>query len=437
MAAGRRRTDVPDALWSAPLPEGLSEHPTAPGRRSGGRPTGAPASRTPEVPVQGARPRLPLPPVPAGPRAQARGTAVPSRPGPAADERPVRIPAPAAPPLLSQPVRAWADEDALVSTGPGFAAGGARPSAPVPRLPRTPVPTGPSSPAYGDWTKPSRDADPEISQFSGPIGPLDMPPAPLTTAIPDRPVGGRRRRGDAERAEAAAPAREIHTRGADTGSGQAASGRAAQRAERQAADAARRKAAKRKGEPDPLAHLDPDEPTGSRTPRRIVLSLVAMTVVALGVLGVYSFTSPDTEDASSNSANDSSAATDSSDFAAPTSVLPPLDAEPLTVDAAPTTPVRVPVTVLNATDINGLAARVAETINATDWEAPTTGGYTGGDVAASTVFYTDGDENQRQAATQLIEQFPQLQGPTPRFFELPADIPAPGLVVVLAGDWQP
>ena len=123
--------------------------------------------------------------------------------------------------------------------------------------------------------------------------------------------------------------------------------------------------------------------------------------------------------------------------AAPTSVLPPLDAEPLTVDAAPATPVRVPVTVLNATDINGLAGRVADAMNATDWEAPTTGGYTGGDVAASTVFFTEGDENQRQAAVQLIEAFPQLQGPSPRFFELPADIPAPGLVVVLTGDWQP
>jgi hypothetical protein len=41
------------------------------------------------------------------------------------------------------------------------------------------------------------------------------------------------------------------------------------------------------------------------------------------------------------------------------------------------------------------------------------------------------------AALQLIEQFPQLQGPTPRFFEVPADVQAPGLVVVAAGDWQP
>ena len=34
-------------------------------------------------------------------------------------------------------------------------------------------------------------------------------------------------------------------------------------------------------------------------------------------------------------------------------------------------------------------------------------------------------------------KFPLLQGPTPRFFELPADASMPGLVVVAAGDWQP
>jgi len=99
--------------------------------------------------------------------------------------------------------------------------------------------------------------------------------------------------------------------------------------------------------------------------------------------------------------------------------------------------VRVPVTVLNSTDINGLAAKVAGTVAAGGWETPAVGAYTAGDVAASTVFFTEGDENQRQAAVQLIEQFPQLQGPTPRFFELPADVQAPGLVVVTTGDWQP
>jgi hypothetical protein len=58
-------------------------------------------------------------------------------------------------------------------------------------------------------------------------------------------------------------------------------------------------------------------------------------------------------------------------------------------------------------------------------------------VAVSTVFFTEGDENQRQAALQLIEQFPQLSGPAPRFFELPAELSAPGLAVVAAGYWQP
>ena len=53
------------------------------------------------------------------------------------------------------------------------------------------------------------------------------------------------------------------------------------------------------------------------------------------------------------------------------------------------------------------------------------------------VFFAEGDETQRQAAAQLVEQFPELQGPAPRFFDLPAEVTAPGLVVVAAGEWQP
>ena len=97
----------------------------------------------------------------------------------------------------------------------------------------------------------------------------------------------------------------------------------------------------------------------------------------------------------------------------------------------------MPVTVLNSTEITGLAAKIADAVVAAGWESPGVGAYTAGDVAASTVFFTEGDENQRQAAVQLMEQFPQLQGPAPRFFELPADVTAPGLVVVATGDWQP
>jgi len=93
--------------------------------------------------------------------------------------------------------------------------------------------------------------------------------------------------------------------------------------------------------------------------------------------------------------------------------------------------------VLNSTEITGLAAKIAETVVASGWESPGVGAYTAGDVAASTVFFTEGDETQRQAAVQLKDQFPQLQGPAPRFFELPPDLPAPGLIIVATGDWQP
>ena len=204
------------------------------------------------------------------------------------------------------------------------------------------------------------------------------------------------------------------------------------RAERQAADMARRKAEKRTGSAVAvLDELDPD--TAVRKPRRVVKGLLAMTVVALGVLGVYSFVSPETKEAASQT---------------PAARAPPRcsprrprsrswrrrrsrshprrrrrSAYRSPSSTAPRSPAWQP--------------RPPPTFGTGGWETPGVGGYTGGDVAASTVFFTEGDETQRQAALQLVDAYPQLQGPTPRFFELPADVTAPGLVVVLAGDWQP
>ena len=81
-------------------------------------------------------------------------------------------------------------------------------------------------------------------------------------------------------------------------------GRAALRAERQAADAVRRKAEKQRG--SAVAVLD-EEP--ARKSRRVITGLVAMTVVALGVLGVYTVVSPEpAEVAAKSPARPSSAA---------------------------------------------------------------------------------------------------------------------------------
>jgi hypothetical protein len=343
------------------------------------------------------------------------------------------------------PRRARADvESALVSTGPGISAG-VLTSGPAPRVPRQTGATGPQSPAYGDWTKPSRTGDvalaPALEEQAA--GRLRRDPAPGTTAIPERRTSGRRR-------QAAVPIRDSIDHDFDVersaghgsvpapvrgpASGPVVGGRAALRAQRQAADAVRRKAEKRNG--SAVAVLEEQDADGeTRKPRRAVKGLLAMTVVALGVLGVYSFVSPQTQETAARTpAAVSSAPAVTTDVAAPLPTLPTATVE---VPPAPTTPVRVPVTVLNATDTNGLAAKAAAVFVDGGWEAPGVGGYTGGDVAASTVFFTEGDETQRQAAVQLVDAFPQLQGPAVRFFELPADITAPGLVVVLTGDWQP
>jgi hypothetical protein len=160
--------------------------------------------------------------------------------------------------------------------------------------------------------------------------------------------------------------------------------------------------------------------------------LVAMAVVALGVLGVYQVTSPKSDEAVAATRN-----APVTTPAAPITPLPELQIETAPVEPAPSGPVRAPVAVLNATGIAGLAATISGAVVAGGWESPGVGAYEGDDVPATTVYFTEGDEIQRQAAVQLVDQFPQLQGPAPRFFELPAEITTPSLVIVAAGDWQP
>lgn len=435
--------------------------------RPGGR-SHPPVPVPPRPPVPAAAPRTSMAPfaaVPAPERPQARPSAT------ALDERPISVSLPPLPPLdppaaaktpalpvqgmpaghpslpvTDLPSTGWTDDEhgAPWATGRGalrapravsrpagpplverrssrLPAGGIRPS------------TGPGeSPVYGDWTKPSIAGRAGVPAEAPALPPL-VPPAPPTSAIPDREVAGRRNAEVDDEFDSGADLPITPRQAGSPGTGPVG-GRAAFRAERQAAEAARRKAAKRSGRPLPSA-LDEEDDEGRR-PRRALKSLVAVAVVALGVLGVYTVTSPDTQETAARTPAPVTSAAPTA--AATTPALPPLEApDPPVVEQQPATPVRVPVTVLNATDVDGLAASIASTIAAEGWETPTPAGYPNGDIAATTVYFTEDDEKQRQAAIQLVDMFPELQGPAVRFFEVPADVTAPGLVVVAAGDWQP
>ena len=104
--------------------------------------------------------------------------------------------------------------------------------------------------------------------------------------------------------------------------------------------------------------------------------------------------------------------------------------------AAPVGPVFAPITVLNSTSINGLAGDIGDAFTAAGWDVTGTGKSPVEDVATTTVYYTEGDTTQQQAAGQLAEQFPDVTGPVARYFDVPG-VPAPGLVVVATGNWQP
>jgi hypothetical protein len=163
-----------------------------------------------------------------------------------------------------------------------------------------------------------------------------------------------------------------------------------------------------------------------------VQGLVATVVIAVGVLGFWSFSSPGTQETSAQTPVTSSApATPSAAEPAEESVTPSAEVAP-----TPVGPVFAPITVLNSTTINGLAGDIGNAFTAGGWKVTAIGTSPVEDVATTTVYFTEGDPVQEQAAAQLIEQFPDVTGPVARYFDVP-DEPAPGLVVVATGNWQP
>ena len=354
--------------------------------------------------------------------------------------------------------RRLAAEPALASTGPSVVRRlparrcrrGSRASRPPARR-RRPTATGPSPPARGDdrrslaSTRRRLRLRPSRAARARPRA-RRLIPERRTVGSPARAgrAGRLADRVDADRLRASTQASRPpptttapRRRSAVRPRGPVVGGRAAKRAERQAAEHGPPQGARSARAPA-VAVLDELEADGAgRKPRRVVKGLLAMTVVALGVLGVYSFVSP--RDQGGRGAT--SPATQRS---AP-ALAPGRDrAAARAAEHAgrrrrprPRRPVRAPITVLNATTINGLAAKAAD-------------GVRGGGLGDPRRRRLQRQRRRRQHGllhrratrrsgrrrVQLVDAFPQLQGPAPRFFELPADVPAPGLVVVLAGDWS-
>ncbi|WP_369132599.1 LytR C-terminal domain-containing protein [Modestobacter sp. I12A-02662] len=414
---GRRRTDRPatpplrrtDVLDSTG-PMGPSVGPGTSVDRPAGRPIVPPAppqrSVAPQVHVEQQ--------VPARPNTPAPTAASPRVVAPALTAASPRVVAPAPAPTAASP--------RVVAP--------LRPAAPPPTDATQRVSAAPAdSGRTGSAVRPPASGPQPVRGPRTPARP--EPPEARAAAAPERPAGPPVGRGpEAVGGPASGPV------------GGPVGGRAAVRAERQAAEAARRKSGKRtpSGAQGSTAAGRGPEPAGDQrpgAPRRAVQGLLGVVVVALVVLGVWSFSAPVTEETSvrtpaQSQATSSAPATSAApEAAAPEAAVPPVEEVP-----APVGPVRAPITVLNSTTINGLAGDVGDQFSAAGWEVRGTAAYTGSDVAVTTVYVTEGDVQQQQAAAQLIEQFPDLIGPATRFFDVPGVVD-PGLVVVATGNWRP
>jgi len=111
-----------------------------------------------------------------------------------------------------------------------------------------------------------------------------------------------------------------------------------------------------------------------------------------------------------------------------TPAAPPVSQPPATQPAASTQAAKLPVTVLNNSRHQHLAAHVAAELAAKGWPIRKTGNFTGR-IKATTVYYGPG---QRAAAERLAREFGQIRRVEPRFRGLPGT----GLTVVVTRDWS-
>ncbi|WP_138758006.1 LytR C-terminal domain-containing protein [Modestobacter altitudinis] len=432
--AGRRRTDL---------------DPTA----APGRPPETGERRRPlEQPALQDRPAAPAVPQPAsGPMTSVASPAIagagrPAPPSPRRDDA-----AATSPGATAAGATAWdvARPDAAPRTT-GMPSWAAEPGPPTPppydvtqrvsgQAPaESPWGSGPATPVAGRAapTPASAVASPSpAAPAARPARPAQPPARPPAPAVP--PAGrGAPAAQDLPEPDVAGPAAEPVRRRADVPVG----GRAAARLERQAAETARKKSGRRSGPPTgpaipaqsgPGRGSEPDD-APRRSSSRVVQGLVATVVVAVGVLGFWSFTSPGTtETAAQTPVTGSAPATSAASLPSQETAAPSAE-----VVASPVGPVFAPITVLNSTSINGLAGDIGDAFSAAGWEVTGTGKSPVEDVATTTVYYTEGDTVQQQAAAQLTEQFPDVTGPVARYFDVPGET-APGLVVVVTGNWQP
>lgn len=159
---------------------------------------------------------------------------------------------------------------------------------------------------------------------------------------------------------------------------------------------------------------------------------VAVGVVTLGVVllafGIITLTT--TDDPQSTAGQDTTMI----------SLMPPVTGTSLApppasvTSAGASSPAVVPVTVLNNSELAGLASRVATELEAGGWPIAELLNYSETQVAATTVFFTPGNAAEEAAAQALAAQFPDISGGAePRFEGLDGS----GLTVAAVGDWVP
>lgn len=169
--------------------------------------------------------------------------------------------------------------------------------------------------------------------------------------------------------------------------------------------------------------------------RALAMVLISLAVVFAGV-GFLSLGGSDDTETAAPAATSSAAPTPSSQV--PTPVVPeiedPVVGEPQAqAQASPTTtsaeaaPGPVSVRVLNNSNVSGLAADVASTLQSEGFTVSETGNYPSGTIPTSTVFYDDSVPGERAEAERIASTLGI--GAEPRFEGIASS--PPGIIVIV------
>jgi hypothetical protein len=165
----------------------------------------------------------------------------------------------------------------------------------------------------------------------------------------------------------------------------------------------------------------------------IVLASLGVALLVIALIALRSPTGSGTAAGKNTAARSAPKSTPKSSPKSSTKSSPTISTSRPATRTTSSTPAagKLPLVVLNNTDVNGLATQAKATFEAGGWTVTSTGDLTN-NILSTCAYYDPAAPTAQAAAEALRAQFPAIKRVAPRFAELPAG----PIVVVLTPDYS-